>query len=114
MSDYIKREDAIKAIDAERHQEHLFNTAEDGLLEARCIIATLPSADVVEHKRGEWIDKGWTGDWQFETDGRGNCWHEYECSECGFRNKGNRNNFCPNCGANMRESNQSIIDRISK
>ena len=56
----------------------------------------------VERKRGEWIDKGWKGDWQFETDGRGNCWYEYECSECGFHNKGSKSNFCPNCGADMR------------
>lgn len=53
-------------------------------------------------KRGEWIDKGWKGDWQFETDGRGNCWHEYECSECGFHSKGSKSNFCPHCGARMK------------
>lgn len=58
--------------------------------------------DVYQLKQGEWIDKGWHGDWQFETDGRGNCWHEYECSECGFSNKGSKSNFCPNCGAKMK------------
>ncbi len=58
---------------------------------------------VRDYQRGEWIDKGWKGDWQFETDGRGNCWHEYECSGCGFHNKGSKSNFCPNCGADMRE-----------
>ena len=52
--------------------------------------------------QGEWIDKGWKGDWQFETDGRGNCWHEYECSECGFRNKGSKSKFCPDCGRRMK------------
>lgn len=55
----------------------------------------------VEPKQGEWIDKGWYGDWQFETDGRGNCWHEYECSECGFHKKGNKSNYCPDCGVKM-------------
>ena len=53
--------------------------------------------------KGEWIDKGWHGDWKFEIDGRGNCWHEYECSECGFHSKGSKSNYCPNCGANMKE-----------
>ena len=52
--------------------------------------------------QGKWIDKGWHGDWQFETDGRGNCWHEYECSECGYRKRGGKSNFCPDCGADMR------------
>ena len=56
----------------------------------------------VNKSKGKWIDKGWKGDWQFETDGRGNCWHEYECSECGFHNKGGKSNFCPDCGADMR------------
>lgn len=55
-----------------------------------------------ERPKGKWIDKGWHGDWQFETDGRGNCWVEYECSECGFHNKGSKSDFCPNCGADMR------------
>ena len=69
----------------------------------KCVIAkieTMPDAVSVVH--GEWIDIGWKGDWQFETDGKGNCWYEYECSECGFRNKGSKSNFCPNCGADMR------------
>ena len=57
---------------------------------------------IADRPRGEWIDKGWKGDWQFETDGRGNCWYEYECSECGFHNKGGKSNFCPNCGARMK------------
>ena len=56
----------------------------------------------MKSKHGEWIDKGWKGDWQFETDGRGNCWHEYECSECRFHNIG-KSNFCPNCGADMQK-----------
>lgn len=53
-------------------------------------------------KRGKWIDKGWKGDWQFETDGRGNCWYEYECSECGFHNHGTKSKYCPNCGCRMK------------
>lgn len=57
---------------------------------------------MLKPKQGEWIDKGWHGDWQFETDGRGNCWYEYECSECGFRNKEGKSNYCPNCGAKMK------------
>lgn len=61
-----------------------------------------PTIDI-DRSQGEWIDKGWKGDWQFETDGRGNCWYEYECSECGYIKRGGKSNFCPNCGADMRE-----------
>ena len=45
MNDLISRQAAIDAIDRERKNKHLFNTAEDGLLEARGIINTLPSAE---------------------------------------------------------------------
>ena len=60
----------------------------------------LPSA---EPKRGKWIDKGWTGDWQYLTDGRGNCWKNIVCSECGESVR-HESKFCPNCGAEMEVS----------
>lgn len=68
----------------------------------RACVYDAPSIDI-EPKRGEWIDQGWHGDWQFETDGRGNCWYEYKCSECGYIKIGGKSNYCPNCGADMRE-----------
>lgn len=55
-----------------------------------------------EPKQGEWIDKGWHGDWQFEIDGRGNCWKAFECSNCNTTSKA-QTNFCPNCGAYMKK-----------
>ena len=61
-------------------------------------VKALPSAD---RPQGEWIDKGWKGDWQFETDGRGNCWKVFECSVCnGWDTRKTR--FCPHCGARMK------------
>lgn len=51
-------------------------------------LAALPAADVVEVKRGRW--KGY---------GMG----DYSCSLCMEIVSGNRYNFCPNCGADMRE-----------
>lgn len=63
-------------------------------------VKALPSAD---RPQGEWIDQGWHGDWQFETDGRGNCWYEYKCSECGYIKRGGKSNYCPKCGAYMRK-----------
>ena len=65
-----------------------------------------PLVEVSEPKHGHWIDKGWNGDWQFQTDGRGNCWHEWECSECGFITKGAKWNFCPNCGSQMNKAEE--------
>ena len=72
---------------------------EDGGCRVEEWIDNFPSAD---RPQGEWIDKGWKGDWQFETDGRGNCWYEYECSECGFHNHGTKSKYCPNCGCRMK------------
>ena len=99
--DIIYREDAIKAV-----EDVSENYTKEGDREWHphidFITQALVQVPFVPPKRGEWIDKGWKGDWQFETDGRGNCWHEYECSECGFHNKGGKSNYCPNCGAKMK------------
>ena len=56
----------------------------------------LVDIEVIEPKRGEWIDRSDGGrilnPW----------WETYECSKCG--QYGTRIwNFCPNCGADMRE-----------
>ena len=57
-------------------------------------IRKIPSIDI-ELKRGEWkrriVDNGFNADWV--------------CSECGYRVKTDfvDYNFCPNCGADMRE-----------
>ena len=66
------------------------------------LIRTMPKYELppVQPKRGKWIDRGWTGDWQYLTDGRGNCWRNIICSECGESVR-HESNFCPNCGAKM-------------
>lgn len=91
MSDPIRREDAIGAINGWLKQNGFPNLG-DGIL------YLVPSAD---RPQGEWIDKGWKGDWQFETDGRGHCWKVFECSVCnGWDTRKTR--FCPHCGARMK------------
>lgn len=55
-------------------------------------INNAPTADVVERKRGKWIN--------VFVDGLGFNGLEFECSECGKRSAG-RTNFCPYCGAEM-------------
>ena len=53
-------------------------------------IRSVPTADVVEVVHGEWIDKG--EDYMIR----------WTCSNCGRRDT-HIYNFCPDCGADMRE-----------
>lgn len=64
-------------------------------------IDAIPTADVRENVKGEWIDCGVHGDWAWEMDGHGNCWHIWKCSKCEYKTE-HCNNYCPNCGADMR------------
>lgn len=113
MSDeYIKKSNAIaycnkkanyyadKAERYKKHQEHgsyfdLANRIQSYETEATFYssfskeLESLPLADVVERKRGKWIEA-----------------REYDpcywiCSEC-KRQVDIQENFCPNCGADMR------------
>lgn len=99
MSDLIDRDFAIKALDSaiddfdDYHENYGIERAQD-------IISCLPSAQP-ERKTGEWIP---------EFDGKftgGAYW--FSCSKCkrivpDVRNGGW--NYCPNCGADMRERGQ--------
>ena len=59
-----------------------------------------------ERKKGKWIEHE-CGYWTFvNKDGERDGWiPDYECSECGSRGwkHAYNMNFCPNCGADMRE-----------
>ena len=80
MSDldgYITKRDAIEAIRRERDIK---------------AIADLPSADVVERKRGYWVHDTWGG----------YLMPQCRCSNCDLYVQ-QETNFCPDCGANMRE-----------
>lgn len=63
-------------------------------------IADLVNASSVESKKGKWIDTSWK---------------VYKCSECGNYldfsglNAGRGDaNYCPNCGAEMKEKNELL------
>ena len=95
----IYRRAAIDAIDKERKENHLFNTAEDGLLYARGIVNTLPPVDAVPVRRGKW--KAVTEDGE-----------EYKriCSYCGKEAPFDETErvyliypHCPWCGARMED-----------
>lgn len=86
MAEYIKRETLINAIPTvnEDKQISLYGAVADFMV----IASSIPAADVVEVKHGEWLGE------------RG----EYECSVCG--NEAPDDNYwpspyCPCCGAKM-------------
>ena len=86
MNDYISREAVIKK--AMRYEVGGYRTAPIVLLKD---VIDLPAADVKPVVRGKWLD--------MESD------HSFQkCSECGELSCC-RSNFCPDCGADMREGN---------
>ena len=91
MAEYIDRKEAIKAIESLPNCYNGFSDTYD----KSCIIGVLeevPATDVIPIKHGKW---NWVG-------------FNIECSECGampnFDSTESLYNFCPNCGADMRES----------
>ena len=96
--EYIKEEDAIMLL--ERMMPTLPKTIRANF--ATEMVKQIPRPDVVERKRGEWIDKN-------------GAYNRRKCSLCGkyalyrFINVGSfketESNFCPNCGADMRGEN---------
>lgn len=82
MDDYIKRDDAIMLL-------QLSPTIESAENEIR----GYPTADVRENVRGEWI---YQNPLFVDT---------IMCSVCGYNLPSDefKTNFCPNCGADMRE-----------
>ena len=86
MTEYIKREDVLALSHYDDHDCEIVDVED---------VEKLPSADVVERKKGKWID--------------------YKCSECGepipiskvilrgevMWERHQKPNFCSNCGAQM-------------
>ena len=88
MSDYISREDALKVfcMYCGVCPEEMRKPLEcDDILGH--VLHTLPAADVRENVKARWIDMG----------------DHLLCSGCGATHYGADKNFCPNCGANIRE-----------
>lgn len=57
---------------------------------------TIPVAELdTTTEFAEWIDRSDGGRIRYPF------WERYECSKCGARS--DNTNFCPNCGADMRE-----------
>lgn len=94
MTDYIKREDAINAIDVDNVHR--------GIIDAlHSLIREIPAADVRENVHGEWQAKPLDRFRKFEI----------KCSACGWSGIENYDSYvdisefeyCPHCGAQMDE-----------
>ena len=115
MSDYISREAAIEAVESElAFHSYAGSTAASAIAKLpaadvrsaeyceKCRAAVLKvvdnyaklCADVREKMRGKWM----------KTVGENGVTSACRCSKCGFEdNRYSLFNFCPNCGADMRE-----------
>ena len=82
MSDLISRKETIKAID---NLCEVYISYYNLLM----LINRLPSAEP-ERKKGYWIN----------TD---NYYQRWKCSECGCHTRDAEPNYCPHCGADMRD-----------
>ena len=91
MSDYIDRDDAIKA---------MLTRYWDGKETLREIMNSVPAADVAPVKRGKWEPLSET------QENSRNSLAMYRCSVCGRRSLQHRmgDNYCSQCGAKMEQS----------
>lgn len=106
MKEYIERDWLVKEAEAVLVFREQHYTDKNRIADAASTVEWLkyyaPAADVVEVRHGYWIDKGWDGDFSWRIDGRGNCWHVYECSECKSQICGSpKTEWCSYCGAKM-------------
>ena len=97
MTEYIKREYAVDAV-----ADVYYNTPDINLSceKFEAAILKIQAADVAPVRHGRWIEKD---KYAFGT--------FYDCSICGnlILDNGHSWNYCPNCGADMRGSNDEKV-----
>lgn len=95
--DYISREAVVKTTRETPFTMSMCLSVEEckGMNRARNILADifeiLPAADVRPVVHGTWVDE--TNKWS----------NGFRCSQCGHKIFCGTTNYCPNCGADMRE-----------
>ncbi len=92
MAEYISREAAIESF--RKNLDGGYVLTDDA--QTTHILQSLPAVDVRPVVRGRWIKNTYEYArelWDAET----------KCSLCGYTLGGATPNFCPNCGADMRE-----------
>jgi rubrerythrin len=93
MSEYIDKQAVIDEVNEWYNIYPDSNTVREALSLLKKAIKKISTEDVRPVKRGRWI-----------SDGNGYHW-VYVCSVCGWKDGypfNERHNFCPNCGADMR------------
>ena len=99
MAEYIRRDDAVCAI--REFSKTAVGIATEALVWAENVILDIvPSADVAEVRHGEWEENSRTS---ISERHRQIHYSIYKCSRCNHANGRYKSNFCPNCGADMRE-----------
>ena len=92
MAEYISREAAMKSVTALNLERNLDSVYDEVSYRyhraAERAISTVPAADVRPVVRGKWITR--------------HEWDWFVCSNCSYESN-KATNFCPNCGADMRE-----------
>ena len=115
MSDLIKREDAIKAV------EECLKLLARPRYTVKTAIETIPSVDIPHSDDWEkYSDKLWKnayergkadrpqGEWIEQED---DYHHYWECSECGMGvGLDDIRNYCPNCGARMKGADDESVN----
>lgn len=90
MSDYIKRDDAIKellgCVPTDAHE------IKD--LDVIRLMLALPAADVASIRCGRWED-------EFKEDAEAFMKYRHVCTVCGNWQTYGKTAYCPNCGASM-------------
>lgn len=103
MDDYIIRDKAIKEL--REVYENEYPTASGDFDEYAShdvpnVLRNIPAADVQSMKRGRWIDiYEWCELNGYKPSGLG---LYYWCSECN-KSEEKKSDYCPNCGADLRE-----------
>lgn len=94
-------------IDADKLQE-AFKELHGG--KRSLLIDTEPTADVRENVRGEWITPT---EKVYSMDGEDITFAYKECNRCHKVYVRTNDNFCPNCGADMRDGEADDESRIN-
>ncbi len=92
----VARENSIKYTD---NYAKIMRSRANGIRDAIIEVYDAPTIDI-DRLKGKWIEHKWK-EYNEELMMSFPC-HNYECSECSFHAY-EPTNFCPNCGANMRE-----------
>ena len=79
-----------------------FDTCDSWAGKDESSVFNFPKVPSFVKPEAHWIDAGWDGDYAWQIDGRGNCWHLWKCSHC-FTESKKASRFCPECGFEMTE-----------